>query len=82
MLQLREWFPNGEPFVFMQDRAPCHSARSVKSYLEEENIPLLPWPGNSPDLNPIRNIWELVKREVAKEMITTETRLIEKIIQV
>ena len=37
---------------------------------------------NSPDLNPIENIWELVKREIAKEAITTKRRLIEKLIQV
>lgn len=22
--QIREWFPNGKPFNFMQDEAPCH----------------------------------------------------------
>ncbi|CAG9564884.1 unnamed protein product [Danaus chrysippus] len=43
--QLREWFPNGEPFIFMQDRAPCHTAQSVKAFLAENNIPLLDWPG-------------------------------------
>lgn len=80
--QLQEWFPNGEPFVFMQDGAPCHTARSVKTFLQLNNIPLLSWPGNSPDMNPIENVWELVKREVAKEAITTKTRLIEKIIHV
>ena len=82
LLQLKEWFQQGEPYVFMQDGAPCHTARSVKAFLEKENVPLLPWPGNSPDMNPIENVWELMKREVAKEMITTKTRLIEKIIQV
>lgn len=54
--QLREWFPNGEPFLFMQYGAPCHTARSVKSFLKEQNIPLLDWPGNSPDMNPIENV--------------------------
>lgn len=78
--QLQEWFPNGESFVFMQDGAPCHTARSVKTFLQQNNIPLLCWPGNSPDMNPIENVWELVKRELAKEAITTKTRLIEKII--
>jgi hypothetical protein len=33
-------------------------------------------------LNPIENTWELVKREIAKETITTKRRLIEKLIQV
>lgn len=80
--QLRDWFPNGESFVFMQDGAPCHTARSVKAFLQQENVPLLPWPGNSPDMNPIENVWELIKREVAKDNITTKNQLIEKIIHV
>lgn len=80
--QIREWFPHGESYVFMQDGAPCHTARSVRSFLEQNNIPVLSWPGNSPDMNPIENVWELMKREIAKEVITTKTRLIEQIIVV
>lgn len=80
--QLRDWFSNGESFVFMQDGAPCHTARSIKAFLQQENVTLLPWPGNSPDMNPIENVWELLKREVAKDIITTKHHLIEKIIHV
>lgn len=46
----------------------------------EQNIPLLDWWGNSPDLNPIENMWELMKREVAKEVITTKAQLLDKVI--
>src|SRR5271155_4385015 len=49
--QLREWFPDGEAVTFMQDGAPCHTAKSVTAFLASENIPLLKWPGNSPDMN-------------------------------
>ncbi|GFT70056.1 uncharacterized protein TNCV_4690041 [Trichonephila clavipes] len=71
--QLEEWFPNEEPYIFMQDGAPCHTARSIKAFLAEQNILLLDWPSNSPDMNPIENIWELMKREVAKHVITNKT---------
>ena len=74
--QVRDWFPNGESFVFMQDGAFCHTARSVKALLHEQNIPLLSWQGNSPDMNQIENVWELVKREMAKDMITSKQQLI------
>ena len=67
----------------MQDGAPCHTARSVKAFLHEQNIPLLSWPGNSPDINPIENVWELVKRETAKDdMITSKQQLIAKLVEV
>ncbi|GFS94743.1 uncharacterized protein TNCV_4456391 [Trichonephila clavipes] len=39
--QLEEWFPNGEPYIFIQDGAPCRTARSIKAFLAEQNIPLL-----------------------------------------
>ncbi|GFX88955.1 transposable element Tcb2 transposase [Trichonephila clavipes] len=82
ILQLEEWFPNGKPYIFMQDGAPCHTARSIKAFLAEQHIPLLDWLGNSPDMSPIENIWELMKREVAKDVITNKTQLLERIIHV
>ncbi|GFX28177.1 hypothetical protein TNCV_425041 [Trichonephila clavipes] len=30
--QQEEWFPNGEPYIFMRDGAPCHTARSSKLF--------------------------------------------------
>ncbi|GFS95995.1 transposable element Tcb2 transposase [Trichonephila clavipes] len=80
--QMEEWFPNGEPYIFMQDGALCHTARSIKAFLAEQNICLLDWPGNSPDMNPIENISELMKREVAKDVITNKTQLLGRIIHV
>ncbi|GFT49673.1 uncharacterized protein TNCV_3368101 [Trichonephila clavipes] len=78
--QLEERFSNGEPYIFMQNGAPCHTARSIKAFLEEQDIPLLDWPGNSPDMNTIENVWELMKREVAKDVITNKTQDLERII--
>ncbi|GFW86446.1 uncharacterized protein TNCV_4332301 [Trichonephila clavipes] len=57
--QLEEWFPNGESYIFMQDGTPCHTARSIKAFLAGQNILLLDWPGNSPDMNTIENVWVL-----------------------
>ena len=44
--------------VFMQDGAPCHTARSIKAWLADHaEIPVLDWVGQSCDLNPIENLW-------------------------
>lgn len=51
-------------YTFMQDGAPCHTARSVNDFFISKNINVLPWPGNSPDLNPIENCWAFLKSKV------------------
>lgn len=51
--------------VFMHDGAPCHRSRTVKDFLNQANVTVLDWPGNSPDLNPIENLWTVLKDKVA-----------------
>lgn len=79
--QLRIWYPDGDG-TFMQDGAPCHTAKRAMKYLEENGVPVLKWPGNSPDMNPIENLWYLLKRRINSLRPTTKRNLIESLLQV
>ncbi len=50
-------------FIFHQDLAPAHTAKSTKSWLNEHGVGVLVWPANSPDLKPIENLWCIVKKK-------------------
>jgi len=36
-----------------------HTSKTVKNFMTEKNIPILDWPGNSPEANPIENLWAI-----------------------
>ncbi len=44
--------------------APAHTAKSTSKWFADRNITVLVWPDNMPDLNPIWNLWDIIKRKM------------------
>ena len=65
--------------IFMQDNAPIYTAGNVKRFLEENDIPCLDWPAQSPDLNPIENVWHYIKQQLHNDKISNLEELGQKL---
>ncbi|KAJ5117887.1 hypothetical protein N7526_010910 [Penicillium atrosanguineum] len=53
-----------EGAIFQQDNAPVHTAFVVRDWLAEQEFEIMNWPPYSPDLNPIENLWALLKAKI------------------
>jgi transposase len=66
-------------FIFQQDNSPIHTSKKIKDFLDKSKIKTLKFPPNSPDLNPIENVWHLIKHYMSKITNLTNENFEEKI---
>jgi transposase len=54
--------------ILMEDGAPIHRAATSRLWREQRGMEKLQWPAQSPDLNPIENLWMHGKDEVQNKV--------------
>ena len=53
--------------ILQFDNDPKHRSLKALEFYKENNIKIIDWPSNSPDLNPIENIWVKIKNKLCRQ---------------
>ena len=58
---------NQQQVLFMQDNATPHRAHTTRAFLQANNVNVFgTWPGKSPDMNPIENLWSQMETAIQR----------------
>ena len=61
-----EGLVNAGSAILMEDGAPIHLEKAPEIWRDERSVGMIEWPANSPDLNPIENVWAKMKAAIQK----------------
>jgi transposase len=53
--------------VLMEDGAPVHRSNAPKEWRNDHDLEKMVWPAQSPDMNPLENLWKQMKDRVSRK---------------
>ena len=68
-------FEKGDPsidWLYMDDNASCHRSHITKQFKKQMGLRTIEWPPYSPDINPIENIWSVMKKTIRRNIQLTD----------
>jgi len=66
----------GRNFIFQHDNDPKHTAKIVTEYIKTKKVHVLPWPAQSPDMNPIEHLWSELERRLTYRKPSSKSDLV------
>ena len=69
-------FPENDG-IFQQDNDPKHTAKANVNYMNSKSWKVMDWPSQSPDLNPIENLWSILDDKLKHRKCQSEDELFE-----
>lgn len=63
-------------YIFQQDNDSKHKAKLTMKFFENNNINVLEWLSQSPKLNPIKHLWDHLKRNITVNKTRNKTTFI------
>ena len=71
----QHFIKKNETWILQEDNDPKHRSRLCTEWKREKCIVTLDWPSQSPDANPIENVWAYIKQKLRGKRVYTLRQL-------
>ncbi|MBW0561094.1 hypothetical protein O181_100809 [Austropuccinia psidii MF-1] len=65
-MEQEPWIMGKHRLIVMEDNAPIHTETLSNQWRQQHGIQKMQCPAHSPDLNPIKNVWKIMKTAISK----------------